>query len=226
MQPLPAVRSVRIRKREDGVRLMNVSVNGIKVEVAEGTTILEAARAAGFEIPTLCYRKDLNVVGACRLCVVEVKGCDRLVSACNTPVSEGMEIETRSERVRETRRQNLRLILSRHDARCLVCVRNGTCELQRLARDAGFWDDDPHPRRLRSESWDASSPIVRDAARCVSCLRCASVCEKELGRSVWELLGAGATARVGVRDGLSLKEAGCTFCGKCVDSCPVGCLSR
>ena len=207
-----------------GEMSVKVLVNGIGVEVGEGTTILEAARMAGFLIPTLCHMKGLSEVGACRLCVVEVKGHDRLVAACNTVVQDGMEIETRSERVRETRLRNLRLILSRHDANCLVCARNGSCELQKLAREAGLLEVDPRPSRPRVEPWDPSLSIVRNAARCVHCLRCVKVCEQELGHSVWDLLGAGPTARIGVRDGLSLKEAGCTFCGKCVENCPVSAL--
>ena len=206
--------------------MINITINGNKLEVAEGLTILEAAREAGIVIPTLCYLKDLNEVGACRVCVVEVKGADRLVAACNTKIVEGMEIETASARVLEARRNNLRLILSAHDCNCLTCERNGSCRLQLLAQQMGLMERQPYPVRIAKDRWDATLPLQRRDSRCISCLRCVSVCEKVQGVKVWDLLGLGSRAKVGVRDGKAMSEVNCTYCGQCVTHCPVSALNE
>ena len=223
MQPLPALRLPRIWSVSE---MIKVTVNGIPVEVREGATILEAARAAEIAVPTLCFLKDLNEVAACRICVVEVKGLERLVTACNTHAADGMEIETSSARVQAVRRQNLQLILSGHDCNCLVCARNGTCQLQTLAKSMNLMEDQPYPTKLAKDGWDKSLPLVRTDSRCISCLRCVNVCEKTQGLKVWDLLGPGARTRVGIRGGLRFEDSGCTLCGECIERCPVSALNE
>lgn len=202
---------------------VTVTVNGTPVSVDENATVLEAARAAYVKIPTLCYLKGVNEVGACRVCLVEVKGEDRLVAACSTRVADGMEVETMTARVRAARCESVKHLLARHDARCLECPRNGTCELQALARELGLsLEEKVTPERLAYEHWDASRPFVRNAARCLTCLRCVNVCEKGL----WTLVGHGSRARVVLRPNADLASAGCAACLKCVESCPVAALCK
>ena len=223
MQPLPAVRSLWNCEVEG---MISLTINGKRVTVPEGTTILEAARTSGVAIPTLCYLKGVNEVGACRMCVVEVKGADRLVAACDTFVAEGMEVETNTDRVRAARKSNLQLILSGHDCHCLTCERNGNCQLQGLAHEMNLDGELPYPAKVPKDSWNTALPFVRKASRCISCLRCMSVCDKIQGMRVWDLVGLGRFARVGVRNGLTLQEAHCTFCGQCVVHCPVAALGE
>ena len=203
--------------------MIKIKIDGRELSVADGTTILEAARENGILVPTLCYLKDLNEVGACRMCVVEVKGVERLVAACNTKATEGMEIQTASKRVLEARRNNLRLILSEHDCHCPTCVRSGNCSLQLLAQNLNVLDQ-PYATKLPRNGGDATLPLVRTDSKCVSCLRCVDVCDKMQGMKVWDLLGVGRHAHVGVRGGKRLDEVNCTYCGQCVTHCPVGAL--
>lgn len=203
--------------------MVNITINGRAIAVAEGTTILAAARAHGILIPTLCYFEKLNEVAACRICVVEVKGADRLVASCNTAVAEGMEILTDSPRVRTARRHNLALILSEHDCHCPTCVRNGNCSLQTLARNMNLLDQ-PYAVKVPKNAPCDGSPLVRTDSKCIKCLRCVNVCEKIQGMKVWDLLGLGRHARVGVRNGEKLTEINCTYCGQCITHCPVGAL--
>ena len=203
--------------------MLNIKINGKDISAKENSTILEVARQNGFLIPTLCYLKDVNEVAACRICVVEVTGCDRLVAACNTKISEGMEIITDSQRVIDARRNNLRLILSEHDCHCPTCARNGNCTLQTLAQNLNVLDQ-PYEERLPKNQWNAKLPIIRTNSKCVSCLRCVNVCDKVQGMRVWDLLSTGKRAHVGVRDGMTLDQANCTYCGQCITHCPVGAL--
>ena len=203
--------------------MINLTINKKQVSVAEGTTILDAARMNGVMIPTLCYLKEINEVAACRICVVEVKGCERLVAACNTQVAEGMEVVTDSQRVLDARRNNLKLILSEHDCHCPTCVRNGNCSLQLLAQNMNVLEQ-PYETKLPKNRWNAALPLVRTDSKCISCLRCIDICDKVQGMKVWDLLGVGSHARVGVRDGQKLDETNCTYCGQCVTHCPVGAL--
>ena len=203
--------------------MVNITINGKAISVAEGSTILEAARMNGVLIPTLCYLKELNEIGACRICVVEVKGCERLVAACNTKVEEGMEIVTDSKRVLDARRNNLKLILSEHDCHCPTCVRSGNCSLQLLAQNMNVLEQ-PYETKLAKNRHPVDLPLVRTDSKCLTCLRCVNVCDKVQGMKVWDLLGLGGKARVGVRDAAKLAETNCTFCGQCITHCPVGAL--
>ena len=203
--------------------MVNITINGKSLSVKEGTTILEAARANGILIPTLCYLKEINEVGACRICVVEVKGSERLVAACNTQVAEGMEVVTNSKRVVDARRNNLALILSEHDCHCPTCVRSGNCSLQTLAQNLNVLEQ-PYEVKLPKNRWKTALPLIRTDSKCIKCLRCIDVCDKVQGMKVWDLLGLGKSARVGVRGGKALDEVNCTYCGQCVTHCPVGAL--
>ena len=204
--------------------MVKLIIDGKAVEAAEGTTVLAAARSVGINIPTLCYFEDLNDIGACRVCVCEVKGSDKLVAACNTVVSDGMEIYTNSPRVRSARRVNVELILSTHNCDCVTCVRSGNCALQTLANDLNIRTVH-YESKTAKEGWDPALPLQRDASKCISCMRCVNVCDKLQGLSVWEVNGSGAHTKVTVRDGLGISEAGCAFCGQCITHCPVGALT-
>ena len=203
--------------------MFKVTINGKALEVSEGKTILEAARMNGILIPTLCYLKEINEVAACRICVVEVKGSERLVAACNTKVAEGMEVVTNSPRVIEARRNNLALILSEHDCHCPTCVRSGNCSLQTLAQNMNVIEQ-PYEVKLPKNRWNRELPLIRTDSKCIKCLRCIDVCDKIQGMKVWDLLGLGKNARVGVKGGKALDEANCTYCGQCITHCPVGAL--
>ncbi len=203
--------------------MVNIKINGISLSVEENKTILQAARENGFLIPTLCYLKEINEVAACRICVVEVKGCERLVAACNTVVADGMEIITNSKRVLDARKTNLQLILSEHDCHCPTCARNGNCTLQNLAYEMNILEQ-PYAEKMPKNNWDETLPFIRTDSKCVSCLRCVNVCDKLQGMKVWDLLGMGRYASVGVREGKSITDVNCTFCGQCITHCPVGAL--
>lgn len=203
--------------------MVNIQINGISLSVEENKSILQAARENGFLIPTLCYLKEINEVAACRICVVEVKGCERLVAACNTVVADGMEIITNSKRVLDARKTNLQLILSEHDCHCPTCARNGNCTLQNLAYEMNILEQ-PYAEKMPKNNWDETLPFIRTDSKCVSCLRCVNVCDKLQGMKVWDLLGMGRYASVGVREGKSITDVNCTFCGQCITHCPVGAL--
>ena len=204
--------------------MVKLTIDGRQIEASEDLTILEAARANGIRIPSLCYFKELNEVGACRVCVVEVKGNERLVASCNTMVQEGMEVVTDSEKVRQARRTNLELVLSEHRTSCTTCIRNGNCGLQSLSAELNI-NEQPYPEKLPKFDWDKKYPLIRDNSKCIKCMRCINVCDKIQGLGVWELNGTGAHAKIGVRDGLTMDEAGCTLCGQCVTHCPTGALT-
>ena len=206
--------------------MVNVTVNGKAVQVPEQTTILEAARLAGVEIPHLCYLKHLNEIGACRVCCVEIEGERNLVPSCNNPVFEGMVIRTNSDRVRRTRRINVELILSQHDCHCATCLRSGNCHLQSIANDLGILEN-PYPRDLVTgvrALWPRDFPLYRDTNKCIKCMRCIQVCDKVQGVNVWDLSGTGSRTRVDVSHNRRIKESDCVLCGQCITHCPVGAL--
>lgn len=202
---------------------INLVIDGIKVSVDEGTTVLDAAKSIGVDIPTLCYFKDLNDVGACRLCLVEIEGQARLNAACNTLCEEGMSVCTNSPRVLRARETNLKLILSKHEGYCPTCQRNHNCKLQTLAEEFNINTDD-FERTPKDTAWDGSLPFIKKDDKCIMCMRCIEVCDKIQTANVWDLIGTGGHSRVGVADGGTLTEAGCAMCGQCVTHCPVGAL--
>lgn len=204
--------------------MVNLTIDGRAVSVPEGTTILEAARQVGVYIPTLCYLKDLNEIAACRVCVVEVEGNEKLNAACNTAVEEGMVVHTASARVLRARRINVQLILSQHNVSCATCVREGNCALQRVCRELNLLDD-PFDNKALPFRWDKDFPLIRDAGKCIQCLRCVNVCEKVQGLGVWAFNGTGRLSQVEVRGGMDIKDVNCALCGQCITHCPVGALS-
>ncbi len=204
--------------------MVNLTINGAPVQAKEGTTILQACEAAGVKIPRLCYWKDLNQIGACRMCVVEVEGNERLVPSCETLVEDGMVVDTSSPRVIRARRTNLQLILSQHNASCTTCVRSGSCVLQNLAQELNVRSQ-PYEIKLERNRVEPDSPLVRQADKCVKCMRCVQVCDKIQSIGVWDVLGVGGRTTVGTVDAKPIMETNCVFCGQCVARCPVGALT-
>ena len=203
--------------------MVNLKIDGQNISVPEGTTILEAATKVGIKIPHLCYLKDINEIGACRVCLVEKVGMDKLVTACNTAVEEGMEILTNSSRVRQTRRINVELILSDHDCKCVQCVKSGNCTLQKIANDLGIIDL-PYKNIEDVNRWDFNLPLIREASKCVKCMRCVQICEKVQGMNVWDITGSGYRTSIGIANNKKITEADCALCGQCITHCPVGAL--
>ena len=203
--------------------MVSLTINDQKITVSEGTTILEAAREVGIDIPHLCYLEGINEIGACRVCIVENKGMDTLITACNTPVEEGMQIYTNSPRVRKTRRINVELILSDHDCKCAACVRSGNCSLQKIANDLGVLEV-PYEAVTEVSKWNSKVPLIRDASKCIKCMRCIQICDKVQGMNVWDITGSGFRTTVGVAHNEPIEEADCAFCGQCITHCPVGAL--
>ena len=205
--------------------MVTLTIDGRTVTVPEDTTILEAARSIHIDIPTLCYLKDINEIGACRICMVEVEGQPRLVPACDNVVDEGMAVHTNSPRVREARRVNLRLLLSQHDTKCTKCTRSGNCKLQQLTNDYNLLGEH-YIDDLRNAPPDFSNPVVRIENRCVKCMRCIQICDKVQTMGIWDLMGTGSHTTVGVARTRTLGESDCTFCGQCITHCPVGGLQE
>lgn len=202
--------------------MVNLTIDGKAVSVPEGTKILDAAKEIGVNIPTLCYLKEINEISACRVCVVEITGSEKLVPACSTAVEEGMEIFTHSARVMQARVTNVSLILSQHNATCAACARSGNCALQTLASDINY--QPPFDVTPAEMDWNRKYPLIRDASRCIKCMRCVAVCDKVQTMHVWDVLGTGARTTVGVREGRDLMDVNCTLCGQCITHCPVGAL--
>lgn len=203
--------------------MVTLTIDNHTVRVPNGTTILEAARKVGVKIPTLCYLPKINEVASCRVCAVEVEGVDKLATACNTQVVEGMVVHTNTQRVRITRKTNVELILSQHVDHCVTCVRSGNCSLQSLSKAMNI-QSVPFRKEAPERPWDPALPILRDSAKCIKCLRCVSVCERVQSLGVWEVTGSGAHTTVRIRGGLPMNEANCALCGQCVAHCPVGAL--
>ena len=208
---------------------ITVKINGVELEVPKGTTVLEAAHMAGFEIPTLCYMKEINEIGACRICVTEVnegRGF-RLVAGCVYPCSNNMEILTNSPKVIESRKRTLELILSTHDRKCLSCVRSGNCELQKLAKDYGVEDATVYDGVKNEYEVDNSAPhMYRDNNKCILCRRCVAVCAKTQGIGVIGANERGFKTYIGSAFDMGLGETSCVSCGQCIAVCPVGALSE
>lgn len=203
--------------------MVNLWINDKHVAAPEGATILEAAKSVGINIPTLCFLKDINEIGACRVCVVEVEGMERCITACNSVAEEGMRVYTHSHKARLVRKTNVKLILSQHDFRCATCVRSGNCALQSLANDLNITDM-PYEVCPESAPVNKKFPLIRDTGKCVKCMRCVQVCDKIQGMNVWDVVNTGARTTVNVSRGGRLEESDCTLCGQCITNCPVGAL--
>ncbi len=204
---------------------INLKINGLDVSAPEGSTVLEAARHAGIKIPTLCYLKEINEIGACRMCVVEVKGARNLVAACVYPITEGMEVFTNTPKLIESRKRTLQLLLSNHEKKCLSCVRSGKCELQELCTEYGVEDENYFAGEQQHFEPDTSAPhMVRDNNKCILCRRCVAVCEKVQGVAVIGPNNRGFATSIGCAFESDLADTSCVNCGQCIAACPVGAL--
>ena len=206
--------------------MVNLIIDDTPISVKEGTTILEAARKVNIDIPTLCFLKDINEVGDCRMCVVEVEGRRGFATACIQKVEEGMVVRTNTEAVIEARRLVLDLILSNHDRECLTCTRNGNCELQKLAQDFNMMEIEYQGERNKHEIDNLSPSIVRDFNKCVLCRRCVATCKKVQGIGAIDCAERGFKSCVSTESGNSLNDVNCTLCGQCIEACPVGALKE
>lgn len=203
--------------------MVTITLDNQKITVPEGTTIMEAASQNGIPIPHLCYLKGINEIAACRVCLVEVEGMEKLITSCNNVVKDGMVLYTNSPKVRKARRRNVQLILSQHDCKCAICVRNGNCELQKVANDFNMIDL-PFKERFEQTPWDKSFPLIRDASKCIKCMRCIQICDKIQDLHIWDVTSTGSRTTVNVSGNRKITEAPCSLCGQCITHCPVGAL--
>ncbi len=206
--------------------MISLTIDGVKVEVPDNISVLDAARKANIEIPTLCYLRGVNAIGACRICMVEVVGNPVLQAACVLPAADGMEILTNSEKVMKTKRATLDLLLSNHDRECLTCVRNRTCELQKLAEDFGITTIKYEGEKLAKAKDNVSPSVVRDPNKCILCKRCVSMCENIQGIGAIGATNRGFKTIVEPVWGRSLVDVNCINCGQCITACPVGALTE
>lgn len=207
------------------MEMVNIKINGVPVEAPKGSTILEAARIAGIEIPTLCFLKDINEIGACRICVVEVKGARSLVASCVYPINNGMEVFTNTPRVLKSRKTTLKLILSNHNKSCLSCVRSGNCELQKLCKDLGVEDENYYKGAMTESEIDCSAAhMIRDNSKCILCRRCTAVCAKTQDVGVIGANERGFKTIIGTSFENDLADTSCVSCGQCIAVCPTGAL--
>lgn len=203
--------------------MVKLTIDNQQIEVKEGTKIIDAAVLAGVRIPRLCFLRDLNEIGACRVCVVEVEGKEKLLTSCNNVVKEGMVIRTNSPKVRNARRTNVELILSQHDFKCATCVRSGNCSLQEISNDLNVlnvnFDID-----FEQRSWNPDFPLQKDFSKCIKCMRCIQVCDKIQSLNIWDIVNSGYRTTVDVSWNRNIEQADCSLCGQCITHCPVGAL--
>ena len=203
--------------------MVNLTIDNRQVCVPEGTTIMKAAASVGIMIPHLCFLEGINEIGACKVCVVERQGNIKLITACNNPVEEGMVLFTNSPKVRSVRRTNVELILSQHDCSCATCVRSGNCNLQKIANDLGIIEN-PYKQEIPSAPWNHDFPFIRDAGKCIKCMRCVQVCDKIQDLHIWDVQNTGSRTTVDVAMNKCIEESDCATCGQCVTHCPTGAL--
>ena len=204
--------------------MVNITIDGRKYTADEKETIFEVAKKNNINIPSLCFLKEINEIAACRMCLVEIEGIERLAPSCNTKVEDGMVIYTNSPRVREARKLNLQLILSQHDSNCTTCVRSGNCELQKLAQELNITDI-PFALDVPENEWNFDAPLIKKASKCIKCMRCAQVCDKIQGLEIWDVVGSGGRTIVGLNEGTDIKKTLCAYCGQCITHCPTGALT-
>lgn len=203
--------------------MVNLTIDNKAISVPAGTTIMEAAEANGIRIPRLCYLKEINEIGACRVCVVEMEGKEKLITSCNNVVEEGMVLYTNSPKVRMNRKNTVKLLLSQHDCRCAVCVRSGNCSLQQLANGLNIIDP-PFHQELEHIPWNMNFPLIRDSAKCIKCMRCIQICDKVQSLNIWDLESTGSRTTVHVSKNRKIEDADCSLCGQCITHCPTGAL--
>jgi NADP-reducing hydrogenase subunit HndD len=206
--------------------MINLKINNIPVQAEEGTTILEAARSVGVRIPTLCYLREINAIGACRICVVEVKGAKSLVAACVYPVSEGMEVFTNTEKVQNSRKMTLELILSDHNKDCLSCIRNNKCELQKLSAEYDCKSSRFIGATNNHLPDNSTDYLIRDNSKCILCRRCVAACTKRQEVAVIGANDRGFDTHIGSAFDMELKNVPCVACGQCITVCPTGALTE
>lgn len=204
--------------------MIKINIDGREIEVEKGITVLQAARKAKIDIPTLCFLKDINEAGDCRMCIVEIEGRRGLVPSCNTKVEEGMKIKTNTPAINESRKVILDLILSSHNRTCLTCVRNGNCELQTLAEKFGMAEIEYPGKEVEPHIDDLSPSIVRDASKCIMCKRCVATCKNLQKISAIDVAGRGFKSHISTTNEASLNDVNCTNCGQCIQACPTGAL--
>ncbi|MGM9582655.1 MAG: [Fe-Fe] hydrogenase large subunit C-terminal domain-containing protein, partial [Phascolarctobacterium sp.] len=205
--------------------MVNLTIDGLKVSVPEGTTIMQAAATVGIDIPRLCFLKDINEISACKVCVVEIQGQNRVVTSCTTPVQEGLVVYTNSPKARSVRRTNVELILSQHDCLCATCVRSGNCSLQKLSNDLGIYDI-PFEREIVDTPWNQNFPLIRDSKKCIKCMRCVQICDKVQDLHIWDVQNTGSRTTVDVAGNMCIEDSNCSLCGQCITHCPVGALKE
>ena len=203
--------------------MVNLTIDGKQISVKENTTIMEAAASNGIPIPHLCYLKEINEIAACRVCVVELEGKDRLITSCNNVVKEGMVIHTNSPKVRRHRRTNVELILSQHNCECVTCPRSGNCMLQAVANDLNIIDI-PYKMKIEKQPWNKEFPLIRDSSKCIKCMRCIQICDKVQSLNIWDVEGTGSRTTVNVSGHKTIEQSDCSLCGQCITHCPVGAL--
>ncbi len=203
---------------------VKITIDGVEMEVPSTYTILDAAREHNIDIPTLCHLKDINEIGACRMCIVEVEGARGFVTSCVMPVSEGMIVRTNTPAIRDARKVTLELLLSNHDRKCLTCVRSENCELQALAKKLNITDIEFEGEMTEGELDEMSPSIVRDPKKCILCKRCVAVCKKVQDVGAIDTINRGFKAKIGTACDKSLNDVPCTMCGQCVVACPTGAL--
>ncbi len=203
--------------------MVNLTIDGKQISVKENTTIMEAAAQNGIPIPHLCYLKDINEIAACRVCVVELEGKDRLITSCNNVAKEGMVIYTNSPKVRRHRRTNVELILAQHNCECVTCTRSGNCMLQTVANDLNIIEI-PYKTEIERQPWNKEFPLIRDSSKCIKCMRCIQICDKVQSLNIWDVEGTGSRTTVNVSGHKKIEESDCSLCGQCITHCPVGAL--
>lgn len=203
--------------------MVNIIIDGEKLFVSADKTIMDVAREHHIHIPSLCYLKDINEIAACRVCIVEVEGKERLITACNNKVEEGMVIYTNSPKVRSARKTNVELLLSQHNCECATCVRSGNCMLQTLANDLNIIKL-PYEKQVSKVPWYQGFPLLKDSDKCIKCMRCVQICEKIQNLNIWDVSNTGSRTTVDVSNNRRIEDSDCSLCGQCITHCPVGAL--